>query len=100
MAAPAAPAAAGQASAATASGSFGSLKNVCHGGSASGATDLGLTSRQIKAGVLTDVGFAHDPLLITAANVFTSSRNAVGGIDGRKLVPTSTTPVCSTSSRP
>jgi Periplasmic binding protein len=71
----------------TSGGNFGSLKNVCHGGSASGATDLGVTSTQIKVGVLTDVGFTKDPQLINAANVFTSWCNAAGGINGRKLVP-------------
>jgi hypothetical protein len=70
----------------TSGGSFGSLKNVCHGGSASGATDQGVTASQIKVGVLSDVGFTKDPQLITAANVFTSWCNAAGGISGRKLV--------------
>ena len=70
----------------TSGGNFGSLKNVCHGGSASGATDQGVTASQIKVGVLTDVGFTKDPQLITAANVFTSWCNAAGGINGRKLV--------------
>jgi hypothetical protein len=71
----------------TTGGNFGSLKNVCHGGDASGATDLGVTSTQIKVGVLTDEGFTKDPELVNAANVFTSWCNAAGGIDGRKLVP-------------
>jgi Periplasmic binding protein len=70
----------------TSGGSFGSLKNVCHGGSASGATDQGVTASQIKVGVLTDVGFTKDPQLITAANAFTAWCNAAGGINGRKLV--------------
>jgi hypothetical protein len=70
-----------------AAGDFGSLKNVCHSGSASGATDLGVTATQIKVGVLTDVGFTKDPQLVNAANVFTDWCNAAGGIDGRKLVP-------------
>ncbi len=70
----------------TSGGSFGSLKNVCHGGSASGATDQGVTASQIKVGVLTDVGFTKDPQLIAAANVFTAWCNAAGGINGRKLV--------------
>lgn len=70
----------------TSGGSFGSLKNVCHGGGASGATDQGVTASQIKVGVLSDVGFTKDPQLITAANVFTSWCNAAGGISGRKLV--------------
>jgi hypothetical protein len=72
--------------AATAPGEFGSLKNVCHSGSATGATDLGVTASQIKVGVLTDVGFTHDPQLVNAAHVFTSWCNDAGGINGRKLV--------------
>jgi hypothetical protein len=72
--------------AATAPGDFGSLKNVCHSGSATGAPDQGVTATQVKVGVMTDVGFTKDPQLINAANVFTSWCNAAGGIDGRKLV--------------
>jgi hypothetical protein len=66
-------------------GSFGSVQGVCHGGSATGNTDQGVTSSQIKLGVLTDVGFTKDPELETTAKVFTSWCNAAGGIDGRKL---------------
>ncbi len=73
--------------AATAPGDFGSLKNVCRSGSATGAPDQGVTASQIKVGVLTDVGFTKDPQLISAANVFTAWCNAAGGINGRKLVP-------------
>ena len=71
---------------ASAAGSFGSLTNVCHGGNATGSTDQGVTSTQITAGVLTDVGYTKDPQLETTAKVFTSWCNAAGGIDGRKLV--------------
>lgn len=71
---------------ASAAGSFGSLQGVCHGGSATGNTDQGVTASQIKAGVLTDVGFTKDPQLETTAKVFTSWCNAAGGINGRKLV--------------
>jgi hypothetical protein len=67
-------------------GSFGSVQGVCHGGSATGNTDQGVTSSQIRAGVLTDVGFTKDPELENTAKVFTSWCNAAGGIDGRKLV--------------
>ncbi|HEY3878493.1 MAG TPA: ABC transporter substrate-binding protein [Trebonia sp.] len=70
----------------SAAGDFGTLKNVCHGGSATGQTDQGVTSSSIKAGVLTDVGFTKDPQLENAAKAFTSWCNAAGGIDGRKLV--------------
>ncbi len=67
-------------------GSFGSLTGVCHPGNATGATDLGVTATQIKAGVLTDAGFTMDLQLLNAANVFTSWWNVAGGIDSRKLV--------------
>ena len=79
-------ASASQSAPANAAGSFGSLTNVCHGGTASGSTDQGVTSTQILAGVLTDVGYTKDPQLETTAKVFTSWCNAAGGIDGRKLV--------------
>jgi ABC-type branched-subunit amino acid transport system substrate-binding protein len=83
-----APASSGSASSAasSAAGDFGSLKNVCQGGSASGATDQGVTSTDIQIGVLTDQGFTKDPQLANAAKVFTSWCNAAGGINGRKLV--------------
>jgi hypothetical protein len=77
---------AGPAQPAAAAGNFGSLTNVCHPGSAAGATDQGVTSAQIQVGVLTDVGFTKDPQLVNAAHVFTSWCDAAGGIDGRKLV--------------
>jgi hypothetical protein len=73
-------------SGASASGNFGTLSNVCHGGSASGATDQGVTSSSIQVGVLTDVGFTKDPQLENAANVFTKWCNAAGGINGRQVV--------------
>ena len=71
---------------ASTAGDFGNLKAVCHGGSATGSTDQGVTSSQVMAGVMTDVGFTKDPQLVNAAKVFTSWCNAAGGIDGRKLV--------------
>ena len=74
------------AGATSAASGFGSLTDVCHPGNASGAPDQGVTSTQIKLGVLTDVGFTKNPDLINAAHVFTSWCNAAGGIDGRKLV--------------
>ena len=43
-------------------------------------------SEQIKVGVMTDVGFTHDPQLVDTAKVFTDWCNAAGGINGRKLV--------------
>jgi ABC-type branched-subunit amino acid transport system substrate-binding protein len=81
--------ASGSASAAAApaaAGSFGSLSSVCHGGSATGNTDQGVTSSQIMAGALTDASFTKNPQVETTAKVFTSWCNAAGGIDGRKLV--------------
>jgi len=71
---------------AAATGNFGSLSSVCHGGSASGATDQGVTASSILLGVLTDVGYSKDTSLENAATVFTDWCNAAGGIDGRKLV--------------
>jgi ABC-type branched-subunit amino acid transport system substrate-binding protein len=82
-----APASSTSASQAAASGpAFGTVTDACHGGNATGATDQGVTSTQILAGVLTDVGFTKDPQLETTAKVFTDWCNAAGGIDGRKLV--------------
>jgi hypothetical protein len=59
-------------SGASAAGDFGTLTNVCHGASASGSTDQGVTSSSIEVGVLTDVGFTKDPQLKNAAAAFTS----------------------------
>lgn len=70
---------------ASAAGDFGTLDNVCHGGSAGGLTDQGVTSSSIEVGVLTDVGFTKDPQLENAARAFTAWCNGAGGIDGRKL---------------
>ena len=62
----------GSASQAASTGpAFGTVTDACHGGSATGATDQGVTSSQIMAGVLTDVGFTKDPQLETTAKVFT-----------------------------
>jgi ABC-type branched-subunit amino acid transport system substrate-binding protein len=72
--------------AASTAGDFGTLKSVCRAGTASGATDQGVTSTDIQIGVLTDQGFTKDPQLANAAKVFTSWCNAAGGINGRKLV--------------
>ena len=73
-------------SSASGGASFGTLSNVCHGGSASGSTDQGVTASSIDVGVLSDYGFTKDPQLLNAAKVFTSWCNAQGGINGRKLV--------------
>ena len=79
-------AAASSTAAASGGASFGSLTDVCHGGSASGSTDQGVTSSSIEVGVLTDEEYTKDPELVNAAKVFTSWCNAAGGIDGRQLV--------------
>ena len=70
----------------SAAGDFGSLKSVCHGGSAAGAAGQGITPSQITVGVLSDIGFTKIADLPNAAKVFTSWCNAAGGINGRKLV--------------
>jgi ABC-type branched-subunit amino acid transport system substrate-binding protein len=67
-------------------GTFGSVSDACHGGSASGSPDQGVTSSAITVGVLTDESYTKDPELVNAANVFTDWCNAAGGINGRKLV--------------
>jgi hypothetical protein len=61
------------------------VSDACHGGSASGATDQGVTSSSIDVGVLTDVGFTKLTDIEDTAKVFTAWCNAAGGIDGRKL---------------
>ena len=71
---------------AAAGASFGTLSNVCHGGTASGRTDQGVTSSSIQVGVLSDYGFTKNADLLNTAKVFTSWCNAAGGINGRKLV--------------
>lgn len=78
--------AAGSASGSASGSGFGTLSDVCHGGSASGNTDQGVTASSIQVGVLSDYGFTKDPELLNAAKVFTSWCNANGGINGRKLV--------------
>jgi Periplasmic binding protein len=80
------PTATASAPSSAAPGSFASLADVCHGGSATGAADQGITAGEIRVGVMTDVGYTKDPELVNAAKVFTSWCNAAGGIDGRKLV--------------
>ena len=70
----------------TTGASFGSVTNVCHGGSPSGSPDQGVTANSITVGVLTDEQYTKDPQLVNAAKVFTSWCNAAGGIDGRQLV--------------
>ena len=73
-------------SGAAAGASFGTLSDVCHGGTPTGSTDQGVTSSSIEVGVLSDYGYTKNIDLLNAAKVFTSWCNAAGGIDGRKLV--------------
>jgi ABC-type branched-subunit amino acid transport system substrate-binding protein len=70
----------------SAAGDFGGLTSVCHGGSATGSTDQGVTSDKIMIGALSDSGFTKITNVEDTAKVFTSWCNAAGGIDGRKLV--------------
>lgn len=67
---------------------FGDLKSVCQPGKATGAPAQGVTATEIKVGVFSDVGFTKKPELVDAAKAFTSWCNEAGGINGRKLVPT------------
>jgi len=73
-----------------ASGDFGTLKDVCQKGDASGATAQGVTPTEIKVGTFADPGFAGRPgldqELFDTAEVFSKWCNAAGGINGRKIV--------------
>ncbi|MER5183392.1 ABC transporter substrate-binding protein [Streptomyces sp. NPDC002896] len=71
----------------TDSGDFGTLKDVCGPGTPKSATAQGVTDKEIKVGVFTDVGFSKKSEYVDAAKVFTSWCNDAGGINGRKLVP-------------
>ncbi|MFF7602219.1 ABC transporter substrate-binding protein [Streptomyces mirabilis] len=66
---------------------FGTLRHVCHSGTAKASTSQGVTNSEIKVGVFSDVGFTKNPEFVDAAKVFTSWCNDAGGINGRKLVP-------------
>ncbi|WP_199484791.1 ABC transporter substrate-binding protein [Actinomadura craniellae] len=67
-------------------GDFGDLKGICKPGSAKGSPAQGVTDKEIKLGVFSDVGFTKQSEFIDAAKAFTSWCNAAGGINGRKLV--------------
>jgi ABC-type branched-subunit amino acid transport system substrate-binding protein len=62
---------------------------VCGPGTATGATDVGVTNTTINAGTIADVGWSVEPGLLQpifdAADAFTSWCNAAGGINGRKI---------------
>src|ERR1700722_12418877 len=76
--------------AANAAGTFGSLTGICGPGSASGATDVGITSSSIRVADVSDVGATAAPGLNQAfwdsGTAFVDWCNAAGGILGRKLV--------------
>ncbi|WP_436791795.1 ABC transporter substrate-binding protein [Yinghuangia sp. YIM S10712] len=65
---------------------FGDLKGVCQPGNPTGSPAQGVTDKEIKLGVFSDVGFTKNQELADAAKVFTSWCNDAGGINGRKLV--------------
>jgi hypothetical protein len=70
-------------------GSFGSLQDVCGSGTASGATDKGVTDTDITIGYGDDAGFQQSPGLnhqmSDAMKAFISWCNDAGGINGRKV---------------
>jgi ABC-type branched-subunit amino acid transport system substrate-binding protein len=82
-------AAASSSSTADAAGSFGTLGSVCGPGSATGATDTGVTNTNIEASTIADVGWSVEPGLLQpifdAADAFVGWCNAAGGINGRKI---------------
>jgi len=68
------------------SGDFGDLKAVCGPGDPTLSPAQGVTAKEIKVGVFTDVGFTKKQEFVDAAKVFTSWCNDAGGIGGRKVV--------------
>lgn len=66
--------------------SFGDLENVCGPGTASTATDRGVTATEIAVSTFSDIGFSKKSEFIDTAEVFTAWCNEAGGINGRKLV--------------
>ena len=73
----------------TKSANFGTLTDVCQGGSGGGATAVGVTATGIRIGTISDPGFAGRPglnqELFDTADVFSQWCNARGGINGRKI---------------
>ena len=73
-----------------AGGDFGTMKDVCQSGDASGATAQGVTPTEIKVGTFADPGFVGRPgldqELFDTAQAFSKWCNAAGGINGRKIV--------------
>ena len=77
-------------SSAAASGDFGSVKNVCAPGSATGGSGRGINGDTIRIGVPADPGSTATPGLgqefFDVADAFSKWCNAAGGISGRKIV--------------
>jgi len=71
------------------SADFGTLNDVCQGGSGGGATATGVTADSIKIATFSDAGAVIRPglnqELFDAADVFAKWCNALGGINGRKI---------------
>jgi ABC-type branched-subunit amino acid transport system substrate-binding protein len=71
-------------------GDFGTLKAVCGPGSASGATDKGVTDTDIRVATMSDPGNTAVPGLnieiFQESQAFVDWCNAAGGILGRKIV--------------
>jgi hypothetical protein len=71
-------------------GDFGDLKNICGPGTATGATERGVTNSTIRIGTTADPGAAAAPGLeqefFDTADAFANWCNAAGGINGRKIV--------------
>ncbi|GHB60470.1 hypothetical protein GCM10010306_062580 [Streptomyces umbrinus] len=75
------------ASADSTSPDFGTLKDVCGEGDTKPGTAQGVTDKEVKVGVFTDMGFTKNTEMVDAAKAFTSWCNENGGLNGRKLVP-------------
>ena len=69
---------------------FGTLKNVCQPGDATGATAQGVTDDEIRVATFSDPGFSGRPglnqELFDSGEVFAEWCNDQGGINGRKIV--------------
>ncbi|WP_436790716.1 ABC transporter substrate-binding protein [Yinghuangia sp. YIM S10712] len=73
------------AQAAPVSNDFGDLSDICSPGNPSGAPAQGVSAKEIKVGVMSDVGFTKNSEFGDAAKVFTAWCNDAGGINGRKI---------------
>jgi ABC-type branched-subunit amino acid transport system substrate-binding protein len=76
-------------SASASTGSFGTLKDLCGPGNASGATDRGVTDTAINVATFGDPGYTGEPGVeeefFDAARGFVQWCNNAGGILGRKV---------------